>query len=229
MGRSGLAAATLALALAIAVRWILHRPLLPLRLRVRWRGRRLTAALMVGWPRLAYRAWITGRLPGPLRRRHSVHLPGVGPLRPPARDGRRRGTRILHLRPAPGAAAAGGPAASHPWRRLLAGDRWEIRRLSLRIVAGVVDAAATAWLAGSLWALTGAAAAAVAGRRATGPVDVRVEPAFGRHAWALELECIARLPLWETMSAAWSLRSRRPPAAPAAGPRRGPRRPGAQP
>ncbi|HEY8552486.1 MAG TPA: hypothetical protein VIL40_03425 [Thermaerobacter sp.] len=230
MGRPGLAAvvgATLIVALGIGLRWLLHRPLLPLRLRVRWRGARLTATLVVGWPRFAYRSWIHGRLPGPLRLRQSLHLPVVCPQRPTARDRRRGSKGPLRLRLPP--PSPGGAAPTRPLLRLLAADGWEIRRLSLRIAAGVVDAAATAWLAGSLWALTGAAAAAVAGRRAAGPVDVRVEPAFGRHAWALDLDCIARLPPWEAMSAAWALRSRRRSAATGAALDRGRGRCAAQP
>ncbi|ADU51244.1 hypothetical protein Tmar_1131 [Thermaerobacter marianensis DSM 12885] len=187
----------LAVAAILSIGWLLHRPLLPLRLRVRWRAGRLTATLEAGWPCLTYRYRVGWRPPGPLQLRRSLRLPPAWPRRRALLYRR----RVMPGPPWPLTASA----RARRLVRLLAGGEWRVQKLSLHLAVGLADAAATAWVAGSLSALAGAAAAA-AGHQAMA-WRIRVEPAFGRPAWALDLDCIARIPLWEAMSAARALRT----------------------
>ncbi|HEY8487659.1 DUF2953 domain-containing protein [Thermaerobacter litoralis] len=203
-----LGAAALALAAVLVALLLLH-PLLPVRLRGRWRHGRLTLALQVGWTWLAYRHRLSWRPPGPMQLRRSWRLP---PIRPGRRSiGYRR--QILPRPSWPWPLAVLPPARQ--FLRIVTAGRWRLRHLRLEAKAGLPDAAATAWLAGGLWALAGAAAAAASRDRARGPLQIRIEPAFDHPQWSLDFDCIALVPLWEAMSAARALAGTRRRAGPA--------------
>ncbi|QIA27069.1 hypothetical protein DYI95_005635 [Thermaerobacter sp. PB12/4term] len=214
-GRLLVALTGLALATSLLI-MLLRRPVLPVRLRGRWHHGRLTLALQVGWSWLAFRYRLGWRPPGPLQLRRSLRLPPVLPRRRVVLYRRRLMPRPAWPWPLPEATPA------RQFVRLVTAGRWQLRRLMVKARAGLADAAQTAWLAGTLWALAAAASAAAAGaapRRAASPPDIRVEPAFGRPEWALDLDCIALVAPWEAMSAARALlgaRRRARPAGPGA-------------
>ncbi|WP_040827643.1 hypothetical protein [Thermaerobacter subterraneus] len=215
-GRLLVTLAGLALAASLLV-MLLRRPVLPVRLRGRWHGGRLTLTLQVGWSWLAFRYHLAWRPPGPLQLRRSLRLPPVLPRRRVVLYRRRLMPRPAWPWPLPEATPA------RQFVRLVTAGRWQLRRLMVKARAGLADAAQTAWLAGTLWVLAAAASAAAAGvapRRAPSAPDIRVEPAFGRPEWAVDLDCIALVAPWEAMSAARALlgaRRRARTAGPGAG------------
>lgn len=217
LGPAGLAlAATLVVAL-------LSRPLLPVRLRARWRRGRLTVALQVGWPWLAYRYRLGWHPPGPLQLRRSLRLPPLAPRRRAVLYRRRVMPRLAFPWPLPV------PTPAWQFLRVATAGRWRLQRLSLQARTGLADAALTAWLTGALRALAGAAAAAVttaARGPAREPPDIRIEPVFGRPEWTLDFDCIALVPPWEAMSAARALLGVRRRAGPAGSGPGGAERPG---